>query len=137
MSVCLGSAWKILPITARSLWSVLGGEGRESPVKHVARGASTGGGRAGKDRVGALCTRFTLVKMKCKKKGKKKYNEAKSYSHALVFSMTRILHVCYCQNWHPIISTKIFKNINKVFYSFIKDKIFHNIILYFSSSFLD
>jgi hypothetical protein len=71
------------------LWNVLGGGGRESPVKHGARGASTGGGgqqggantgrggaQVGKDRAGgggggapgpappstsALCTRFTLV----------------------------------------------------------------------------
>jgi hypothetical protein len=79
----VGSAWKILPVTARSLWSVLGGGGRESPVKHGAGGASTGGGWAGKDRargastgggggtgeegpgggssMGALCTGFTLV----------------------------------------------------------------------------
>jgi hypothetical protein len=41
--VCVGSAWKILPVTARSLWSVLGGGGRESPVKHGVGGASTGG----------------------------------------------------------------------------------------------
>jgi hypothetical protein len=50
LCVCVGSAWKILPITARSLWSVLGGGGRESLVKHGAGGASTGeggGGRAG------------------------------------------------------------------------------------------
>jgi hypothetical protein len=47
MSVCVGSAWKILPITARSLWSVLGGGGRESPVKHEAGGASTGWGGGG------------------------------------------------------------------------------------------
>jgi hypothetical protein len=55
MSVCVGSAWKIL-ITARSLWNVLGGGGRESPVKHGAGGASTGeggGGQVGKDRAGA------------------------------------------------------------------------------------
>jgi hypothetical protein len=55
VSVCVGSAWKILPVTARSLWCALGGGGRESPVKHGARGASTGGGgggRAGKDRAG-------------------------------------------------------------------------------------
>ncbi len=32
------------PIGSRSLWSVLGGGGRESPVKHGAGGASTGGG---------------------------------------------------------------------------------------------
>jgi hypothetical protein len=54
MSVCVGSAWKIL-ITARSLWNVLGGGGRESPVKHGAGGASTGeggGGQVGKDRAG-------------------------------------------------------------------------------------
>jgi len=31
------------PIGSCSLWSVLGGGGRESPVKHGARGASTGG----------------------------------------------------------------------------------------------
>ncbi len=70
MSVCVGSAWKILPVTARSLWSVLGGGGKESPVKQKAGGASTGGGgggRAGKDRAGgsstgALCTGFTLVR---------------------------------------------------------------------------
>ncbi len=42
MYVCVGSAWKILPVTARSLWSVLGGGGRESPVKHGARGVSMG-----------------------------------------------------------------------------------------------
>ncbi len=75
----MGSAWKILPITAHSLWSVLGGGGRESPVKHGgggggkarAGGASTGAGgaRAGKDRARgsstrALCTGFTLVLMK-------------------------------------------------------------------------
>jgi hypothetical protein len=60
--MCVGSAWKILPITARSLWSVLGGGGRESPVKHGARGPAGGGAWAGKDRAGALCTGFTLVK---------------------------------------------------------------------------
>jgi hypothetical protein len=43
----VGSAWKILPVTAHSLWSVLGGGGRESPVKHGAGGASTGGGGGG------------------------------------------------------------------------------------------
>jgi hypothetical protein len=48
--VCVGSAWNILPITARSLWSVLGGGGRESPVKHGARGASRGGGGGGHER---------------------------------------------------------------------------------------
>jgi hypothetical protein len=53
LSVCVGSAWKILPVTARSLWSVLGGEGRESPVKHGAGGASTGGGGGdGRERTG-------------------------------------------------------------------------------------
>ncbi len=81
----MGSAWKILLVTACSLWSVLGGGGRESPVKHGAGGASMGGGggtggkgpgggggaRVGKDRAGggtgggsstgALCTGFTLV----------------------------------------------------------------------------
>jgi hypothetical protein len=41
VSVCVDSAWKILSITARSLWSVLGGGGRESSVKHGTRGAST------------------------------------------------------------------------------------------------
>jgi hypothetical protein len=53
MCVCVDSAWKILPVTARSLWNVLGGGGRESLVKHGAGGASTGGGGwgwAGKDR---------------------------------------------------------------------------------------
>jgi hypothetical protein len=53
LSVCVGSAWKILPITARSLWSVLGGGGRESPVKHGAGGASTSGGGGGDGRGGA------------------------------------------------------------------------------------
>ncbi len=51
----MGSAWKILPVTARSLWSVLGGGGKESLVKHGAGGlarAREGGGRAGKDRAG-------------------------------------------------------------------------------------
>jgi hypothetical protein len=43
----VGNAWKILPVIARSLWSVLGGGGRESPVKHGAGGASTGGGGGG------------------------------------------------------------------------------------------
>ncbi len=43
----MGSAWKILPVTARSLWSVLGGGGRESLVKHGAGGASTGEGGHG------------------------------------------------------------------------------------------
>jgi hypothetical protein len=47
VSVYVGSAWKILPVTTRSLWSVLGGGGRESPVKHRAGGASTGGGGGG------------------------------------------------------------------------------------------
>jgi uncharacterized membrane protein YgcG len=59
LSICVGSAWKILPVTACSLWSVLGGGGRESPVKHGAGGASTGGGgggRAGKDRAGGAST---------------------------------------------------------------------------------
>jgi hypothetical protein len=51
LSVCVGSAWKILPVTARSLWSVLGGGGRESPVKHG----------AGRRLMGALCIGFTLV----------------------------------------------------------------------------
>ncbi len=49
LSVCLcgqklGSAWKILPVTARSLWSVLGGGARESPVKHGAGGGASRGG---------------------------------------------------------------------------------------------
>jgi hypothetical protein len=38
-----------------ALWSVLGGGGRESPVKHGAWGASTsggGGGQVGKDQAG-------------------------------------------------------------------------------------
>jgi hypothetical protein len=80
----VGSAWKILLVTACSLWSVLGGGGRESPVKHGAGGASMGGGggtggkgpgggggaRVGKDRAGgsstgALCTGFTLVLIYC------------------------------------------------------------------------
>jgi hypothetical protein len=43
LSVCVGSAWKILPVTARSLWSVLGGGGRESPVKHGAGGPARAG----------------------------------------------------------------------------------------------
>jgi hypothetical protein len=53
VSVYVGNAWKTLPVTARSLWSVLGGGGRESPVKHGARGASRGGqhGRGGTQRV--------------------------------------------------------------------------------------
>jgi hypothetical protein len=79
----VGSAWKILPVTAR-LWSVLGGGGRESRVKHGAGGASTGGGRggtggkgsggggarAGKDgggggsTTGALCTGLKVVFIK-------------------------------------------------------------------------
>ncbi len=52
MSICVGSAWKILPITARSS-GVFWGGGRESPVKHEARepeGVRTGRGRARKDR---------------------------------------------------------------------------------------
>ncbi len=40
------------PIDSHSLWSVLGGGGRESPVKHEARG-----GRAGKDRARGASTR--------------------------------------------------------------------------------
>jgi hypothetical protein len=50
MSVRVGSAWKILSVTARSLWSVLGGGGRESPVKHGAGGPARAGegGRAGR-----------------------------------------------------------------------------------------
>jgi len=66
LSVCLcgqklgsawkGSAWKILPVTARSLWSVLGGGARESPVKHGAGGPA----RAGRSSTGALCIGFTL-----------------------------------------------------------------------------
>ncbi len=47
VSVYVGSAWKILPVTARSLWCALGGGGRESPVKHGAGGAITGGGGGG------------------------------------------------------------------------------------------
>jgi hypothetical protein len=56
MFVCVGIAWKIFLVTARSLWSVLGGGGRESLVKHGVGGANTGGGggRAGKDRAGAM-----------------------------------------------------------------------------------
>jgi hypothetical protein len=85
MSVYVGSAWKIFPITARSLWSVLGGGERQSLVKHGVGGPAggTGGERSGegghererigrgkartkKDRAkesstGALCTGFTLV----------------------------------------------------------------------------
>jgi hypothetical protein len=38
-SVYVGNAWKILLVTACSLWSVLGGGGRESPVKHGRGGA--------------------------------------------------------------------------------------------------
>ncbi len=58
------------PIGSRSLWSVLGAWGKESPVKHGA-GASKGGGggggarggthRAGGSSTGALCSGFTLV----------------------------------------------------------------------------
>jgi hypothetical protein len=44
--VYVGNAWKILPVTTRSLWSVLGGGGRESSVKHGAGGARMGGGGA-------------------------------------------------------------------------------------------
>jgi hypothetical protein len=63
LSVCLcgqklGSAWKILPVIARSLWSVLGGGGRESPVKHEAGGGASTGGEGP---TGALCTGFTLT----------------------------------------------------------------------------
>ncbi len=47
MSVCVGSAWKIILVTACSLWSVLGGGGRESPVKHGAGGAQQGGHEGG------------------------------------------------------------------------------------------
>jgi hypothetical protein len=43
----VGSAWKILPITAHSLWSVLGGGGRESPVKHGGGGGGEGSGGGG------------------------------------------------------------------------------------------
>jgi hypothetical protein len=39
------------PIGSRSLWSVLGGGGRESPVKHGVGGASTGRGGGGARRV--------------------------------------------------------------------------------------
>ncbi len=35
------------PIGSRSLWSVLGGGGRESPMKHGARGANRGGANTG------------------------------------------------------------------------------------------
>ncbi len=78
------------PIGSHSLWSVLGGGVRETPVKHGAGGASRGGAskggpaRAGKDRAGwgawagkdwtkgsstgALCTKFTLVNFKLKEK---------------------------------------------------------------------
>jgi len=47
--VCVSSAWKILPVIARSLWSwsvteVLGGGGRERPVKQRA-----------KNQVGSVC----------------------------------------------------------------------------------
>jgi hypothetical protein len=58
--VCVGSAWKILPVTARSLCSVLGGGGRESPVKHGAGGGGAGG-QGAEGPTGALCTRFTLA----------------------------------------------------------------------------
>jgi hypothetical protein len=71
VSVCVGSAWKILPVTARSLWCALGGGGRESPVKHGAGGPARAGeggghgrgrtGRGGGASTGALCTGFTLV----------------------------------------------------------------------------
>jgi hypothetical protein len=62
--VCVGSAWKILPVTARSMWCALGGGGRESPMKHGGGGGG-GGARGGKEwaggrLTGALCTGFTL-----------------------------------------------------------------------------
>jgi hypothetical protein len=38
------------PIGSHSLWSVLGGGGRESPVKHGVGGASMGGGGDGRGR---------------------------------------------------------------------------------------
>ncbi len=69
----MGSAWKILPVTARSLWSVLGvGEGRarwstgrRASTRGDERGepARAGGARARKDRASALCTGFTLVNL--------------------------------------------------------------------------
>ncbi len=52
VSICVGSAWKILSVTAHSLWSVLGGGGKESPVKHGVggvtgkKGPGEGGGGA-------------------------------------------------------------------------------------------
>ncbi len=46
--VCVGSAWKILPVIAPSLWNVLGGGGRDSPVKHGAGGGQHGQGRGGR-----------------------------------------------------------------------------------------
>jgi hypothetical protein len=52
VSVCVGSAWKILPVTARSLWCALGGGGRESPVKHRAGGPARAGGGHGRGRIG-------------------------------------------------------------------------------------
>jgi hypothetical protein len=60
MYVCVGSAWKILPVTARSLWSVLGGGGREIPVKHGAGGptrAGEGGGTGGGELDGCIMHR--------------------------------------------------------------------------------
>ncbi len=68
VSVYVGSAWKILPVTTRSLWSVLGGGGRESPVKHRAGGASTGGGggggRGGGDHHGSINNQVNKIKNK-------------------------------------------------------------------------
>ncbi len=46
--VCVGSAWKILPVTARSMWCALGGGGRESPMKHGGGGGGGGGPGGGK-----------------------------------------------------------------------------------------
>jgi hypothetical protein len=46
VSVCVGSAWKILLVTARFLWSVLG-VGKGEPGEAWGWGASTGGGGGG------------------------------------------------------------------------------------------
>jgi hypothetical protein len=61
LSVRVGSAWKLLPVTARSLWSVFEGGGRESPVKHGAGGpARAGRGRGdGRGRTGRGAGRAT------------------------------------------------------------------------------
>ncbi len=72
--------------TCLSMTDILGGGGRESPVKHRAGGgqqggASTdgGGGTGGEGPTGALCTGFTLIQINSQKPGFGRKNQLRRW----------------------------------------------------------